>query len=140
MRAEGAFEPAGDVYKWLRIVYPACFIAMAAEGTLHGPAARPLVVAGLLVFATAKALKTWAIVSLGTSWSFHVLVRRGHVLITRGPYRYLRHPNYVAIAGEIAGMAMIVAAPITGAGSLLIMAELLRRRIALEERALGLRP
>ncbi len=79
------------------------------------------------------------IVSLGTNWSFHVLVRPAHRLISGGPYRYLRHPNYVAIAGEIGGMAMLVRAPVTGLLSAAAMAWLLWKRIAVEERALRLR-
>jgi methyltransferase len=139
LRAEGAVEPADDVYGAMKFVYPACFIAMAVEGILGNAATHSVLVAGLLVLATSKALKAWVIVSLGTNWSFHVLVRPGHRLVTRGPYRYLRHPNYVAIIGEIVGIGLLVGAPVTGAISLGAMAYLLRRRIAVEERALGLR-
>ncbi len=139
LHEEGAIEPRDDVYKSLRLVYPAGFIAMAAEGLLRGGSAPPLLVAGLLVLAGSKALKAWVIGSLGASWSFHVLVRPHHLLVTRGPYRYLRHPNYLAIAGEIIGMALLVAAPVAGLISLASIVLLLRKRIAVEERALGLR-
>jgi isoprenylcysteine carboxyl methyltransferase (ICMT) family protein YpbQ len=49
----------------------------------------------------------------------------------------MRHPNYVAVAGEIVGVALTVWAPVTGALSLLGFGTLLRRRIAIEDRALG---
>ena len=139
LRGEGAMEPPDDVYQSMRFVYPLCFISMAAEGWLRGPSRNLVPVAGLLVLLTSKALKTWVIVSLGSNWSFHVLVRPRHRLVTRGPYRYIRHPNYLAIAGEIIGMALLVGAPITGVISLGAMGLLLRKRIAVEERALGLR-
>jgi methyltransferase len=139
LRAEGAVEPAGDVYRWMRFVYPLCFVAMAVEGLQRSTTPRPSLVAGVVVLAASKALKVWAVASLGTNWSFRVLVRPGHVLVSRGPYRYLRHPNYTAIAGEILGMALLVAAPLTGVISLASMACLLRQRIDVEERALGLR-
>jgi methyltransferase len=139
LRAEGAVEPAGDVYESLRVVYPGCFIAMAAEGWLRHAPPYSMLVGGLLVLVASKALKAWVIASLGTSWSFHVLVRPSHQLVSRGPYRYLRHPNYLAIIGEIVGMALLVAAPITGLISLAAMGLLLRKRVAVEERALGLR-
>jgi methyltransferase len=139
LRADGAIEPNDDVYGSLRVVYPACFIAMAVEGSLRGATPPAMLIAGVLVLGIAKALKAWVITSLGPSWSFHVLVRPAHRLVTGGPYRYLRHPNYLAIAGEIAGMALLVAAPVTGPISLAAMGLLLRRRIAVEERALGLR-
>jgi methyltransferase len=139
LRGEGAIEPPDDVYQSMRFVYPLCFIGMAAEGWLRGASPHLIPVAGLLVLLASKALKTWVIVSLGSKWSFHVLVRPRHRLVTRGPYRYLRHPNYLAIVGEIVGMALLVGASITGVISLGAMGFLLRRRITVEERALGLR-
>ncbi len=139
LRAEGAAEPAGDVYGSMKFVYPACFIAMAVEAILRGVPPRSMQLAGLFVLVTSKALKTWVIASLGSNWSFHVLVRPGHRLVTRGPYRCLRHPNYIAIAGEIVGMGLLVGAPLTGTISLAAMGYLLRKRIDVEERALGLR-
>src|SRR5512133_3897089 len=134
LRAEGAVEPPDDVYGLLRVVYPGCFVTMAVEGWLRGAPPYAVLVAGTLTLVLAKALKAWVIVSLGTSWSFHVLVRPAHRLVTGGPYRYLRHPNYLGIAGEIIGMAMLVGAPATGVVSLAAMALLLRKRIRVEER------
>ncbi len=139
LRAGGATEPAGDVYPWLRIIYPACFVAMAAEGVERGASLSWLAAAGLLVLVASKTLKAWAIASLGENWSFHVLVRPPFHLVHSGPYRYLRHPNAVAIIGEVLGMAMLVRAPVTGVMTLILMGILLSRRIVVEERALGLR-
>ena len=65
--------------------------------------------AGARVFGFGKAIKFWAIASLGPRWSFRVLVlpgRRCH----DGPYRWMRHPNYVGVMGEIAGMAIALSA------------------------------
>ncbi len=139
LRASGAVEPAGDVYRWMRLVYPACFVAMAIEGMLAPRTRLDVFAVGVLVFAASKALKSWAIVSLGEAWSFRVLVRPPRPLVSRGPYKYLRHPNYVAVIGEILAMALLAGAPVTGALSIVAMVLLLRRRIAIEERALGLR-
>ncbi len=140
LRAAGAVEAAGDVYRWMRFVYPAGFVAMAIEGLLRGGPRISFLMAGVVVLVASKALKTWAIVSLGARWSFHVLISPGRALVSDGPYRYLRHPNYVAIVGEILAMALLAGAPLSGALSIGSMAVLLRRRIDVEERALGLRP
>jgi len=86
-----------------------------------------------------KALKFWAIASLGGRWSFRVLVLPEAPLVTRGPYRFLRHPNYIAVMGELLSVALALAAPVTGTLALVTFAWLLSRRIACEERALGLR-
>ena len=138
LRARGAVEPSGDVYRAMAIMYPGIFVAMAVEGTITGPSPDGLLIAGLVVFAGAKLLKLWAITSLGPRWSYRVLVLPAAPLVSTGPYVRLRHPNYVAVAGEIAGFALIVAARITGVVSLVLFALLVRKRIAVEERALGL--
>lgn len=137
LRGAGALEPRGDVYRAMAILYPAGFVAMGAEGAVSGPPPAIVWAAGLLVFVAAKALKYWAIASLGRRWTFRVLVVPGAPLVTRGPYAFLRHPNYVGVIGELLGMALMVAAPIAGALSLAAFAWLLRRRIAVEDRALG---
>ena len=137
LRARGAVEPDGDVYKTMRFAYPLCFVAMALEGALMGPASPDRLAAGFAVFGLAKALKVWAISSLGVRWTFRVLVLPGEPLIARGPYALIRHPNYIAVLGELVGMALIVSAPVTGVLSLLAFGSLMWRRIAVEDRALG---
>jgi methyltransferase len=136
LRAAQAIEPPGDVYRAMQVAYPAAFLAMVAEGWRHAP---PLsaAAAGLLVFVSGKTLKYWAIRALGSRWTFRVLVPRDAVRVTAGPYRWLRHPNYVGVVGELAGVALMTGAWRSGLGALLVFGGLLLRRIAVEERALG---
>jgi methyltransferase len=135
-RARGGVEPAGDVYNVMRVVYPGAFLAMFVEGTL-GVAPGPIVVlAGAVLFLAAKGLKWWAILSLGPFWTFRVLVVPGTRLVAAGPYRWLRHPNYVGVIGELAGVALMTGAPLTGVAGIATFSWLLVRRIAVEERAL----
>jgi methyltransferase len=121
----------------MRLVYPLAFLAMIAEGTVRGVPPRWAIAAGGATLAAAKALKWWAILSLGPFWTFRVLVIPGVALVTRGPYRWLRHPNYVGVVGELAGVALLTGAGWCGAASLLVFGILLVRRIATEERALA---
>ena len=137
LRARGAIEPPDDVFRTMRCAYPACFVLMAAEGAMTGPASRDGLAAGLAVFGLAKALKIWAISTLGVRWTFRVLVLPGAALVSSGPYALLRHPNYLAVLGELAGMALIVWAPVTGVLSLAGFGALMWRRMAVEDRALG---
>jgi methyltransferase len=85
-----------------------------------------------------KGLKYWAIATLGERWSFRVLVPPHSALVTSGPYRFMRHPNYLAVMGELAGMALLANAPVSGVAALLVFGGLLRARIRVEERALNL--
>jgi methyltransferase len=135
-RARGGREPAGDVYTIMRIAYPVAFLAMLAEGALRGTPPRSAVLAGAAIFLTAKVLKWWAIVSLGTFWTFRVIVVPGARLVATGPYRWIRHPNYVGVMGELAGVALMTAAPVSGVAGFVTFGWLVIRRVSVEERAL----
>jgi len=137
LRLRGAVEPDGDVIAAMRWAYPGSFVAMAIEGALSGPAPPAILVGGLVLFGVAKALKMWAVVSLGPRWSYRVLVIPGEPLVQSGPYRFLSHPNYLAVAGEMAGVAATVWAPITGTLAIMLFGWLMTRRIRIEDRALG---
>ena len=137
--AKGAIEPPGDVIATMRWAYPGSFVAMAVEGALFGPSPPAVLASGLVLFGLAKALKVWAISSLGPRWSYRVLILPAAPLVTSGPYRFLSHPNYLAVVGELVSVAMIVAAPITGALATVGFGLLLRARIRVEDRALGRR-
>jgi methyltransferase len=137
LRAKGAVEPTGDVIDTMRWVYPVSFLAMGVEGAMVGPSPDSIMVAGLVLFGFAKALKVWAISSLGPRWSYRVLIVPGAPLVTSGPYRFMAHPNYLAVVGELVSVAMIVAAPITGVLATIAFGRLMRARIRVEDRALG---
>jgi methyltransferase len=138
LRTEGAIEPQGDVFAVMQLVYPGCFVMMATEAWWRGAPGR-LIVPGALVFTMAKTLKWWAISSLGTRWTFRVLVPVGAPLVQSGPYRWMRHPNSLAVVGELIGAAMMLGTPWSGALAVLVFGVLMWRRIQVEERALGLK-
>lgn len=135
-RARGGIEPAGDVYRIMRVAYPGSFAAMLAEGASRGFPSLAIVLAGAAVFAAAKALKWWAILTLGPFWTFRVIAVPGAALVHRGPYRLVRHPIYLAVAGELAGVAMMAGALIAGPVAAIVFGALLRKRIAIENGAL----
>lgn len=133
--ARGGVEPPGDVYAIMCIAYPFFFLGMIAEGAVwpgHG-----YLVTGLALFVTAKLLKWWAIASLGAAWTFRVIVCPGVPLVRTGPYRWLRHPNYVAVAGELVGLALMSGARVAGPIGTAYFVVLMLRRISVEERALN---
>lgn len=137
LRRLGAVEPPEDVYRLMQVAYPAAFIAVLSEGAWRGTHADGAFVAGLSVLALAKALKYWAIATLGPRWTFRVLVPPASSRVTDGPYRWLSHPNYLAVAGEIAGCAIAMRAVATGPFTLVGFGYLMLRRIRIEETALA---
>jgi len=134
-RSRGGIEPADDVYQVMQIAYPGIFVAMLVEGALRGVTftAAPSV-AGLTIFLAAKALKWWAISELGPLWTFRVIVVPGSPSVATGPYRIMRHPNYVAVVGEIVGVALMMRAYVAGPVALVVFGALLLRRITVENR------
>lgn len=88
----------------------------------------------------AQGLRYWVIATLGDRWSVRVVTLPNAPRIVRGPYRFLRHPNYVAVALE-----MLVISAAFGAFSTAILLSIanalaLRRRLQVEERALATLP
>jgi methyltransferase len=136
--AGGAIEASDPVFSLMRIAYPGVFIAMALEGAVMRVEPGPFTVAGVSLMFAAKALKFWAIASLGTRWTYKVLVMPALPLVTTGPYRWMRHPNYVAVLGELIAMALMTGARVTGPLGTLFFGWLLMRRIAAEQRAIEL--
>ena len=137
LRSLGAVEPGGDVYRVMQIAYPAAFLAMLAEGAWRGVAVDRIAAAGVWVFVAAKGLKYWAIATLGTRWTFRVLVPPGSRRTMRGPYRWISHPNYVAVALELLGVALAMHAIVTGPIAVAGFGYLMLRRIRIEEIALA---
>ena len=136
LRAGGATEPAGDVYRQMQWAYPGVFLVMAVEGFIAGAPPPAVTSSGIVLFIAAKALKYWAITSLGERWTFRVLVPPTGSLVARGPYAFMRHPNYIAVLGEIVAVALMVGARVTGPLSFFFFGELIRRRIRVENAAL----
>jgi methyltransferase len=142
-RARGGVEPPGDVYNVMRIAYPAVFLAMIAEAVWRSAhAVSPLgnarlAAAGLVLFILAKSLKWWAILSLGRSWTFRVIVVPGDTPVASGPYAWLRHPNYVAVAFELVAVALMSGARVSGPVGTLLFGVLMLKRIAVEDLALA---
>jgi methyltransferase len=135
--ARGGLEPSDDVYHLMRVAYPAAFAAMIGEGAWRGAAPPALLWAGGMLLVAAKALKWWAILTLGVSWTFRVVVVPGDSLVARGPYRFLRHPNYLAVVFELFSAALMTSAVVSGPIAILVFGALLRMRMTVEDRALA---
>jgi methyltransferase len=135
--ALGATTPPEPQYPWMAIAYPASFALMGAEAFWRGSGPGLWFVSGVVLFIGAKALKFWAIGSLGERWTFRVRVLKGASLVTSGPYQYVAHPNYVAVAGELVAAAMMMGAAITGPLMTAVFGVLMWRRAQFEERALA---
>ena len=137
LRARGAVAVEDPVYGTMQWAYPGVFVAMGLEALLVGPPPALVSAAGAVVFVLGKLLKYWAIASLRERWTYRVFVLPNTPLVTTGPYRYMRHPNYVGVIGELAGVALFLGARVTGPLGVVFFSWLLVRRVSAEEKALN---
>jgi len=136
-------EPA---YAAMVAVHAGTLIAAPIEAWLRGgptsPTLRALSYAGMGGLAAATALRIWTLRTLGDSWSTRVtrFAGGGRRVVTDGPYRYIRHPNYVAVIIELASLPLVGGAVVTALAASALNALVLSRRIPFEERELGADP
>lgn len=136
-RQRGALELGEEHYRWMVVTHAAFLPACAAEVWLFDRPFVPLLAMTSLVFlAAAMALRYWVIWTLGERWSTRVIYEPDRPRITSGPYRWLRHPNYLSVVVEMAALPLVHTAWLTAVAFSIINTGLLRTRIRVEEEAL----
>ena len=138
--ARGAVEKERGQYQVMTAFHLLFLIACVGEPLLLDRTFTPALAAPCIVLLLcAQALRWWAITTLGPRWNTRVIVLPDAEPVTGGPYRWLRHPNYVAVIIEMIALPLASGAWITATLGSLGNALLLRARIVTEERALGAR-
>jgi methyltransferase len=136
--ARGGTVTGQGHYPAMVALHTGLLVACPAEVWLAG---RPFVPAlawpMLAVLAAAQALRWWCIGTLGPRWNTRVIVVPGLPLVTGGPYRWLRHPNYVAVVAEGVALPLVHTAWVAAVAFTVLNAALLTVRIRCENRALA---
>jgi methyltransferase len=134
--AQGGLESDRRQYPVIVAVHTLFYLALWLEWKYwsHGWNALWPIWLGLL--AGAQTLRFWAILALGRHWNTRIIVLPQMKLVTRGPYRFIRHPNYLAVIIEFVAIPVLCSAYRTAAVFTLANAWILARRIPQEERAL----
>ena len=133
LRRLGAVEADAGGYSLYVLLHAGWLASLAALVPAATPANWPLVG----VFALLQLGRIWVIVSLGRYWTTRIITLPDAPLVRTGPFRYLRHPNYLLVVAEIALLplafgAVAIAATFSGLNLVLIA-----RRIRIEERVLA---
>jgi methyltransferase len=137
-RARGGVEYGRGHYPAMVLLHTAFLVGCVLEVALLDRPFRPALAAAMAVlFAAATALRLWCITSLGPFWTTRVWVVPGASLVERGPYAFLRHPNYLAVAVEGVALPLLHGAWITATAFTLANAALMSVRIPCEDRALA---
>jgi methyltransferase len=137
-RAQGALEFGREHLPAMKALHTALFVGAVLEVTLLGrPFIPALGIPCLVLVGLAQGLRYWAVSTLGRRWNITVLVLPGVPAEAGGPFRIVRHPNYLAVVVEGLAIPLVHAAYITAAAFTICNALLLRVRIRCEERALA---
>ena len=100
--ARGAHEVAPGHYPLIVALHAAWLAALwwLAPG-------RPIVVPFLILYGLLQLLRIWTLRTLGDRWTTRIIVLPGEPLVARGPYRFVHHPNYLVVIGEIAVLPLV---------------------------------
>ncbi|MFE1300267.1 isoprenylcysteine carboxyl methyltransferase family protein [Streptomyces sp. NPDC058731] len=136
--ARAGVEYGRGHYPVMVVLHTILLACCLAESTLaHRPFLPALGWPMLALVIMAQALRWWCISTLGPYWNTRVIVVPGARLVGAGPYRFLRHPNYVAVVVEIAALPLVHCAWLTAAVFTAANALLLAVRIRCENTALA---
>ncbi|MFQ6672232.1 MAG: isoprenylcysteine carboxyl methyltransferase family protein [Candidatus Tectimicrobiota bacterium] len=137
LRAQGAVEEGRFLYPWIVALHAAFLGCLLLEGWWRGPGLGPLWGLWLGLYVAAQALRFWTLRALGVRWSTRLLVVPGMELATGGPYRFLRHPNYLAVGVELLALPLLFGAVFTAIGATVVNMLLLALRVRQEEALLS---
>jgi methyltransferase len=135
LMARGAVELASAHYPLIVAVHAGWLISLWVFGR-----DQPVNAAALAAYLVLQGLRFWVFWTLGTRWTTRIIVLPGEPLVSAGPYRYLSHPNYAVVAGEIAVLPLVLHLPWIAAIFTILNAGVLAIRIRAENRALAMQP
>lgn len=139
--ARGGVEYGHGHYRVMVALHSGFLVAMLVEAWVRRPEVPPALAWSMLGLVIAsQALRWWCIATLGHRWNTRVIVVPGMPPVTRGPYRLLKHPNYVAVVVEGVALPLVHSAWMTALVFTVANAALLTVRIRVEDAALATLP
>ncbi len=132
LMAKGALEHAPGHYPLIVALHAAWLAGLWILGW-----DRPIVAGWLIVFIALQGARLWVLATLGERWTTRIIVLPHAALVRRGPYRFVSHPNYLVVAGEIAVLPLCLGLPWYAAVFSLANAAVLAIRIRAESTALA---
>lgn len=132
LKAQGAVEHAPGHYPLIVLTHAAWLVGLWWLAWDN-----PVNLGWLTVFAALQLLRVWVLATLGRRWTTRIIVTPGAPLVRRGPFRFLSHPNYTVVAGEIAVLPLAFGLPGFALLFSVLNAAVLFIRIRAENAALG---
>lgn len=136
MRSQGAFEAGAKHYPVMVAMHVMFFISLVVEVLLVNRPLSPIWIILLVIFLMAQALRVWCLTSLGKFWNTRIIILPGANVVKKGPYAFMRHPNYVIVTTELLVLPLIFSAYFTAILFTILNIWMLSVRIPVEEKAL----
>ncbi|WP_409298169.1 isoprenylcysteine carboxyl methyltransferase family protein [Peribacillus sp. SCS-26] len=136
MKSRGGEEFGAAHYPWMVAMHASFFAALSLEAYLRGFQLSPQWKLLFVLFLILQTGRIWALRSLGRFWNTKIIVVRGAKVVKKGPYRFLKHPNYVIVALELLVTPLIFNAFWTAALFTVLNIFMMKTRIPAEEEAL----
>ncbi|MET3658042.1 isoprenylcysteine carboxyl methyltransferase family protein [Sporosarcina psychrophila] len=136
MRSQGAFEAGAAHYPIMVAMHIAFFISLLAEVILLDRSLSSIWIILLVIFLTAQVARIWCLTSLGKFWNTKIIILPGADVVQKGPYKWVRHPNYVIVTTELLVLPLMFGAYLTAIIFTLLNVWMLSVRIPAEEKAL----
>ncbi|MET9850252.1 isoprenylcysteine carboxyl methyltransferase family protein [Streptomyces ossamyceticus] len=136
--ARGGVEAGRGHYPFMVVLHTGLLVGALVEVWLRRPdAVAVLAWTMLAVVAASQALRWWCITTLGRQWNTRVIVVPGSARVAEGPYRWIPHPNYVAVVAEGFALPLVHSAWVTAVAFTTLNGFLLATRIRTEDSALA---
>ncbi len=136
MRSQGAFEVGADHYPVMVLMHTGFFVTLLLEVTALDRPLSPIWLVLLTIFLIAQVMRIWCLISLGKYWNTKILVLPGADVVKKGPYRWIRHPNYLIVTVELLTLPLLFGAYFTAILFTVLNLWMLSVRIPAEENAL----
>mgnify|MGYP003595183553 FL=1 len=129
--ARGAVESGAEHYRFIVALHAAWLIGLWLLAW-----DRPVNLPLLLLFVLLQAGRVWVIATLGRRWTTRIITLPGETLVRKGPFRFVSHPNYIVVAGELAVLPLVFGLPLYALVFTALNAVMMWVRIRCEQRAL----
>ncbi len=132
LMARGAVEVGSGHYPLIVAVHTAWLLSLWLFGRHQS-----VNVAALALYLALQGLRCWVLWTLGSRWTTRIIVLPGEPLVAAGPYRWMSHPNYAVVVGEIAVLPWALDLPWLAVVFTVLNAAVLAIRLRAENRALA---
>ena len=136
MRSQGAFEAGAKHYPLMVTMHVSFFISLILEVVIVNRPLLPVWISFLSVFLIAQVARIWCLTSLGKFWNTKIIILPDANVVRKGPYAFIRHPNYVIVTTELLVLPLIFSAYFTAILFTMLNIWMLSVRIPTEEKAL----